>query len=490
MSRYGSLNKRSGNAAWQWIVIGGVIGFGCAAIFLLGGLAAGVLTVGESVANLPTQTPNIVVSVITATPAPVTPTSVTPTTPPTAIPALDIQAPTVTPTQNPTLLTPAPTTTPSPTVPPTAIGVGGATGGAAMPVNDRMLSIATDLIPVQGGTFTMGTTVAEVAAAVDECLGGYGGEPGLCELSYGQDAQPQHQVTISPFLMERTEVTYEQYLGFINGMGAGSHRNGCLGQPCMQTRNESETSNITFDSASYSVLPVINSHPMTNVTWYGAQAYCQAIGRRLPTEAEWELAARGLNGRIFPWGEAWNEAYASTSRSPLILPREKVPVDNFPLGATPEGILNLAGNVEEWTADWYDPNFYARPEASGLDPVGPAAGTEKVTRGGAWDLVPFFARTVHRRSIAPLNPTASVGFRCVADAGAAQQTTGGAGAAGNTPLGAAPIIPVGTPNPSTLGVVPGAANEETTANQLNSAPTMPPAPTAVQPAATPLSPGG
>jgi len=496
MSRYGSLNRRSGNAAWQWVVIGGVLGFGCTAIILLAGLAAGVVTFGDAVANLPTQTPVVVTTIITATPAPVTPTDVQPTVPPTALPALDIQAPTVTPTIDPTQLTLMPTATPSPTVTPTIAGVGGATGvgGLASPVNERLLAIATELLPIQGGTFTMGTTVAEVAAAVDECLGGYGGNPGLCELSYGQDAQPQHQVTLSPFLIERTEVTYEQYLIFINNLGAGSHRNGCLGQPCMQTRNESETSNVSFDSASYSVLPVINRLPMTNVTWHGAQAYCQALGRRLPTEAEWELAARGLNGRIFPWGDRWNELNASTSRSPLANPRTKVAVDAFPTGATPEGVLNLAGNVEEWVADWYDATFYARPEAGGLDPTGPAVGTERVVRGGAWDLVPFFARTVHRRSLLPLSPTASVGFRCVMDAGAAQQATGGASAAaGSAPIGAAPILPAGTPDPALLGIIPnaplGGIDEETTAGQLNSAPTLPPRPTVAAPAPTPR-PGG
>lgn len=478
MSRYGSLNRRSGSAAWQWILIGGVLGFGCSAILVLAALAGGVVTIGQSVANLPTQTPFVVTTIITATPPPASPTVAVP---PTDLPALDIQAPTATPTLDPTLMTLAPTVTPSPTVTPTIASVGGTGAVSGGPINDRLLAVASDLVPVAGGSFSMGTTVAEVAAAVDECLQGYGGEPGRCELSYGEDAQPQHQVTISPFLMERTEVTYEQYLIFLNALGAGSHRNGCFGQPCMQTRNESETSNVTFDSANYSVLPVINLLPVTNVTWYGAQAYCQALGRRLPTEAEWELAARGVNGRLYPWGDTWIEANASTSRSPLIDPRVKAQVDAYPSGATPEGILNLAGNVEEWTADWYDANFYRRPEASGVDPTGPSVGTEKVVRGGAWDLVPFFARAVHRRSLLPLSPTASVGFRCVSDAGTAQQSTGGAqAAAGNSPIGAAPIQPVGTPDPSTLGIVPGTtggSSEEQTANQLNSAPTQPPRPT-------------
>lgn len=488
MSRnYGSLNRRSGSAAWQWMVIGIIMGFACSAILVLAALAAGFINLdGQAVADLPTQTPFI----ITATPEPVTPT-LTPTeappTPTTDI-LLDIQAPTASPTIEPTLLTLQPTmtptseaTTPNPLQPQTTGGQQGAV------VNERLLALASDLVAIPGGTFTMGTTIAEVAAAVEECARGYGGEPGRCELSFGEDAQPQHQVSVSPFLIERTEVSYEQFLAFMNsvelGMGPGSHRNGCFGQPCMQTRNESETSNVSFDSANYSVLPVINNFPVTNVTWYGAQAYCQAIGRRLPTEAEWELAARGVEGRLYPWGNTWIPENAATSRSPLGAERQKGPVDSFPTGATPEGVLNLAGNVEEWVADWYDPRFYGRPEASLPDPTGPATGTEKVVRGGSWDLVPFFARAVHRRSLAPNNPTAAAGFRCAADAGTTSTITGGVpAAAGNSPIGA--DVTVGTPDPALLGIIPGVSDDEEAL--ANSAPTLPPRPTQ-QPT---LSPGG
>jgi formylglycine-generating enzyme required for sulfatase activity len=535
MSRnYGSLNnRRSGGAAWQWIVIGSIMGFACSAILVLAGLAAGVVNVGESAANLPTQTPNIVIITATAPPATAT-LPVTATVPPPTV-ALDVQAPTATPTVIATLLTLQPTLPPTvgavgsaggiavnPGVNPGlntnlgatgigagSVGTGAAAAGAVTPTvpavgstgvgavgqpaavsasNQRVLALASSLIPIAGGTFTMGTTVAEVAAAVEECLAGYGGDPGRCQLSDGEDAQPQHSVTISPFLIEETEVSYEQFLTFMNaaelGMGPGSHRNGCFANPCMQTRNDTETSNISFDSANYSVLPVINNLPMTNVTWYGASAYCAALGRRLPTEAEWEFAARGPNGRLYPWGDTWIPENASTSRSPLELPRNKVPVDAFPLGATPEGVLNLAGNNEEWVADWYDPRFYGQPAAGGTDPQGPVSGTEKVVRGGAWDLVPFFARAVHRRSLLPNAPTASVGFRCAADAGSAANVTGGLPGAATGPIGAAPV-PAGTIDPASLGVIPGAGNEETTGGTFNSQPTLPPAPTSAATLAVP-----
>ena len=229
---------------------------------------------------------------------------------------------------------------------------------------------------------------------------------------------------LSPFSMEVTEVTYGQYLAFINAMGPGSHRNGCDNQACMQTRNESETSNISFDGTTYSVLQAINDFPVANVTWYGAKAYCEAIGRRLPTEAEWEHAARGANDYIYPWGNTWDGTLASTKRPGDGSEPSTVPVLSFPDGASiPYGVLNMAGNVAEWMSDWYDPRFYGRPEATISDPTGPVSGTEKVVRGGSWDTMPFFARSVHRQSRDPLSPTASIGFRCVEDANSQAPTS-------------------------------------------------------------------
>jgi formylglycine-generating enzyme required for sulfatase activity len=488
-SNYGSLSgRRSGGSAWQWLFIGGIIGFGCAVVFVLIGLITNVIGFsGASVAGLPTQTPAVIV--VTATLAPATATL--PPTPDlsTEVP-LSVNAPTASPTLLPTLLTFAPT------VPPTALPATPTLGAqASQPTTaavasaggrfDRLAAIASEMSPVAGGQYAMGTTPGEVAAAVDECLGGYGGDPGACELSYGEDSYPQHNVTVSPFQMDVTEVSYEQYLTFLNIMGPGSHRNGCLGQPCIQTLSDSETSNVTFDSQNYSVNAAIINFPVTNVTWYGAQAYCQAIGRRLPTEAEWERAARGDLGYIYPWGNTWNANNSSSRRSAST---DKVAVAFFASGASPYGMLNMAGNVAEWVSDWYSPNYYSRPEAVGPDPVGPATGTEKVTRGGSWDTVPFFTRTVHRQSRDPLSPTASIGFRCVADANSAAQ----AGNTGGQPLGANIVA---TPDPATLGLA--TSDEETTAGQIpqvpgidnNAAPTIPPRPTTAGPQPT-LAPGG
>ena len=343
----------------------------------------------------------------------------------------------------------------------------------------QLLSFASETVPVSGGTFIMGTNPSEVAAAVQDCVNGYGGDPGNCQLSYGDDSYPEHSVTISPFSMETTEVSYSQFMAFMNALGPGSHRNGCGGQACMQTRLESETSNIQFDSNTYSVLLAINDFPMTNVTWYGAKAYCEAIGRRLPTEAEWEYAARGGSAdRIYPWGNLWDGTLASTKRPVDGSQPGPVSVISFTAGQTLDtGILNMAGNVAEWTSDWYDPRFYGRPEATLTDPTGPVSGTQKVVRGGSWDAMPFFSRTVHRQSQDPNLPTAWIGFRCVEDANSQVPTNNPLGS--NTQPENSPLdLALPTTNPLDGG-----------SNTTNSQPTLPPAPTQSGPLPT-LVPGG
>lgn len=475
MARYTPQRRRSGSAAWQWIVIGMVLGFACSVILVLGSLAAGLMSLDPNrVANAPTQTPFI----ITATPAPVTPT-LTPTIgPPTATQGivLEVQAPTASPTIPATLQTVAPTLAPTMQTTLGTAGTGG-NGGAQLGSNTRFartMNGRSEVTEIPAGSYQMGTTIAELTAAVQECVGGYGGDAGACQLSYGEDSFPQHPVTVSGFRIETTEVTYAQYLTFLNEMGPGSHRNGCNGMPCMETRNDSETSNVSFDSANYSVPSVISDFPVTNVTWYGAQAYCEAIGRRLPTEAEWERAARGDQGFIYPWGNSWDGSRATTRRLADGTLGQAVSVFSFPLGSSPYGVLNMAGNVAEWVYDWYDPRYYANPTASQPDPTGPLAGTEKVNRGGSWDTMPFFARTVHRRNQDPLDPTADVGFRCAEDLDAATSTAP-IGAESPVTGGSDLALPINTPDPALLG-----ANEE----QIDSAPTVPPAPTRVQPTVT------
>ncbi len=470
MSRYSSSSlsrRRSGGGAWLWMVMGMILGLMCAAVFFVGALAFGAILIDPAAiaAANATQTP----WVITSTPPPVTPTdppTLTPTATITVEVPLIVQPPTASPTLNPTLQTLIPTAAPT-TGGEVIQGVDSGTGTTTN-VSTSLLALASEIRLIAGGTFQMGTTAAEVVAAVDECLAGYGGAAGTCQLSWGEDAQPQHAVTVSSFNMEVTEVSYQQFVAFLNEMGPGSHRNGCFGQPCARTNIEaSEVAEILFDSANYSVVPTLLNYPVTNVTWYGARAYCEALGRRLPTEAEWERAARGDDGRIYPWGVSWNADYAATSRTG----EARVPVDQYANVPSAYGITNLAGNVAEWVNDWFGATYYGSADASSLDPQGPATGSEKSVRGGAWSSVPFFARTMHRQSWQPNDPQAWIGFRCVEDISAAAPGTTGSG----TGLLPGQTAPTASPDPATIGLPSGGTggSEE----DANTVPTLPPAPT-------------
>ncbi|MCY3945483.1 MAG: SUMF1/EgtB/PvdO family nonheme iron enzyme [Anaerolineaceae bacterium] len=385
--------RRSG-CAWQWLIIGLALGFGCAITLLLGGMALGQVTLGLGIQ--PTDTP--VVVVITATPLPATPTLPPTNTPP----------PTATMVQVQEIDTPTPTPAPPTATPTPEPGRGNPT------VLDALEGQLTELLSVAGGTFVMGTTAQEVLAAVDACVA----EGGNCQLSFGEDSSPPHSVTLNAYRMERTEVTYTQYLAFLNALGPRSHLNGCDGQACLATLNETDLSNVTFDSVNYRVPGVLANRPVSGVTWYGARAYCEAIARRLPSEAEWERAARSNDDRIFPWGNLRDVALANTSSRADRAPEERGadPVASFPAGAW--GLHDMAGNVAEWVTDWYSPFYYSQAEAAGLNPAGPPVGTEKVLRGGSWDARIFFARTPHRQSLAPDQQAFYVGFRCAADVAA------------------------------------------------------------------------
>lgn len=166
---------------------------------------------------------------------------------------------------------------------------------------------------------------------------------------------------------------------------------------------------------SYHAVSKFEKHPVINVTWFGADAYCRWASLRLPTEIEWEKAARGVYGRIFPWGNEWDPDrlcwWGSHNEK-----QTTVPVDAFESGSSPYGIFQMAGNVEEWCTDWYRPDVYKRYARGSL--AQPRAGMGRVIRGGNClrkNKLEF--RCAMRRTNTPsFTNILLTGIRCAADA--------------------------------------------------------------------------
>ena len=152
-------------------------------------------------------------------------------------------------------------------------------------------------------------------------------------------------------------------------------------------------------------------HPVAGPSWHDAVAYCRFAGQRLPTEADWEKAARGTDERIFPWGNTWDpkKLNAKSADDGFVL---SSPVGSFQAGASPHGALDMAGSQWEWTADYYSSIGYRRHGE--VDPTGPKKGAKRAMRGGSWMYDPAFFHSSHNRS--PGRPHVRkkyVGFRCV-----------------------------------------------------------------------------
>jgi formylglycine-generating enzyme required for sulfatase activity len=222
------------------------------------------------------------------------------------------------------------------------------------------------------------------------------------------DHQTEHPVAIPKGLwIGRCEVTNEQYARFLNEIGA--HQDAA--DPCPLLDVGSEYSDILLRDEVFVPREGRELHPVMMVSWYGAQRYCEHYGLRLPTEAEWEYAARGPEGRAYPWGDSWDGSrcvdYHHAGKG---LVKTK-PVGSLRHGASWSWALDLAGNVAEWCGDWYAADYYESSPRE--DPRGPETGDTKCVRGGSWD--PYLSnvqlRCVNRLGLDPRNCLPTVGFR-------------------------------------------------------------------------------
>ncbi|MGC4119682.1 MAG: SUMF1/EgtB/PvdO family nonheme iron enzyme [Myxococcales bacterium] len=219
-----------------------------------------------------------------------------------------------------------------------------------------------------------------------------GGTFAMGSASGAQDELPVHAVAISAFDIDRTEVTNARYAA-------------CVAARACQAPQLSSSNRRThyFDDPAFADYPVIF------VDHDRAQAYCAFAGGRLPTEAEWELAARGtLDHRTYPWGDETPDCSRANMHGCV---GDTDRVGARPRGASPYGLMDMAGNVWEWTSDWYDAAYYLHSPAA--DPQGPAQGHLKVARGGCWLSGGDSLRSTCRKAELPGTWAYNIGFRCV-----------------------------------------------------------------------------
>lgn len=259
-----------------------------------------------------------------------------------------------------------------------------------------------DIVPmvlVRAGPFRMGSDPELALAECENLLSGAG-----CQRSGFEDQEPVHTVKLDDFLIDRYEVTNARYAECVDA-----------GKCFAPSSTASSTRQSYYGNAEYDDYPVIL------VSWFDAKRHCEWRGARLPTEAEWEKAARGTDGRLYPWGNAlasnranfcdrncrydwahadYDDGYADTA-----------PVGSYSMGISPYGVYDMAGNVWEWVSDWYDADYYSASPSE--NPTGPSSGQFRVARGGAWFSQGISVLAPHRMANVPTAGYHLVGgFRC------------------------------------------------------------------------------
>lgn len=219
------------------------------------------------------------------------------------------------------------------------------------------------------------------------------------------DQRPAHEVFVDSFFIDVFEVTNQQFVAYLNSRGT--------------FLDDSGNELINLDGRGVQVLQAgsvyvlsgqeVAALPVVQVTWLGARAYCEWMGGRLPYEAEWEKAARGIDGRKYPWG---NSPPDSTRLNCNGFVGSPTPVGNYDTGVSPFEIHDLSGNVFEWVSDHYAPDYYAM-EAD-QNPMGPESGMFRTLRGGSYPaFIDAWVQTTYRLPGSETEGLADVGFRCV-----------------------------------------------------------------------------
>jgi eukaryotic-like serine/threonine-protein kinase len=383
---FSALAKPGRRPGWFWaagvVVVLLVVGTG---ILLLGNLTGGLARMEQKGVETVTMTPTVQ---DTATSQPPSPTA---TRPSSATPVLPTDTPTLTPTMtlSPTTFTSTPSLTPT-------LGIGSTRVSSV----DNMV-----LVYVPEGNFLMGASEEQIKADLERCILA-GTTRSVCE-SRGTDQKPQHTVWLDTYWIDMYEVTNGQYQSCVTG-GA-----------CQPPLHEASNTRI-----SYYGNPVFDNYPVIYVDWNQAKTYCEWAGRQLPSEAQWEKAARGTDGRIYPWGNEnaagdllnfadVNSGYEMSDKNVNDGFADTSPIGNYPRGASPYGVMDMEGNVSEWLNDLYQWDYYKK--SPDKNPTGASSGYNHVVRGSAWYSTIWVLGVYSRGGAGPADKSPATGFRCAAN---------------------------------------------------------------------------
>lgn len=237
--------------------------------------------------------------------------------------------------------------------------------------------IHTDMVIIPGGSFTRGSTDGN------------------------RDEMPRHRVSVTSFAIDIHPVTNEQFVRFLEVMGGEKDSNHLDIIRLKDSRIKRSAGKVLIESG-------YAKHPVVGVTWYGATAYAKWVGKRLPTEAEWEIAAQaGVDQALYPTGDDCEKTQANYFSS------DTIAVMSYPPNGY--GLYDMAGNVYEWCQDWYGYNYYEVSVQEPDDPKGPLQGVYRVLRGGCWKSLKEDLRCSRRHRNNPGTVNSTYGFRCAAD---------------------------------------------------------------------------
>jgi len=259
-----------------------------------------------------------------------------------------------------------------------------------------------EMASIPEGTFEMGE---KEGVGYQECQKYYDD----CEKSWFEGESPMHEVYLDEYAIDVYEVTNKLYAEFLNANG-----NKIEGGVTWMDASSDDT-HIYQSGNEWIVESGYSDHPMIEVSWYGARAYCEWRGGRLPSEAEWEKAARGTTMHAYPWGDSAPKCTLAnyyTGDGDFCL-GSTAPVGSYPSGASLYGVLDMAGNVAEWVNDWYSSSYYSNSFSS--NPLGESTGSCRVLRGGSWYSHVNYLRVASRYYFEyPFGSNAGIGFRCAA----------------------------------------------------------------------------